>query len=281
MKAISFVVLLAAAVPVTAHAGAPKFDVQVIKDVSYNAAKDADPVRHKLDLYLPKGQKDYPVLFFVHGGGWRKGSKDGFAKLGGRFAGLGIGTVVINYRLSPEVKHPGHVQDVARAFAWTQQNIGKYGGRADKIFISGHSAGGHLVALLATDEQYLKAEKLGLDSIKGVIPVSGPYQMTAKRHGEIFGDEESCRLASPINHVDGKRPPFLFLYAEKDIPMCGELSKSMSEALRKHKGEAEVLLVNERDHGSIMGNIPNEGDPAGQAVLAFIAKHAGLKLSGK
>src|SRR5206468_3096567 len=114
--------------------------------------------KHRLDLYLPEGKSDAPVLFFVHGGGWTVGDKNLFgiaARLGKTLARRGIGLVSINYRLSPKVKHPEHIRDVARAFAWTHQNIGTYGGCKEEIFLCGHSAGGHLVALLSTDTQYL------------------------------------------------------------------------------------------------------------------------------
>src|SRR5262249_4670874 len=154
---------------------------ETIKDVPYYEGKDADAVRHKLDLYLPKGHKNYPVLFFVHGGAWRSGKKELYAPLGNLIARHGIGCVVINYRLSPSVQHPAHIQDVARAFAWTQRHIGKHGGRADQLFISGHSAGGHLVALLATAPSYLKGEKLELSHIKGVIALSGVYTIPPVR----------------------------------------------------------------------------------------------------
>jgi len=178
-------------------------EVEVVKDIAYYEGKDADSVRHKLDLYLPKDQKHFPVLVFIHGGGWRKGSKGGFEKLGRTFAKHGIGKVVANYRLTPQVKHPEHVKDVARAFAWTHKNIGKYGGKPGQVFVSGHSAGGHLVALLATDSSYLKAEGLSLANIKGAIPISAPLLV---KNREVFGDEESCRRASPLNHVKGHTP---------------------------------------------------------------------------
>ena len=103
------------------------FEVEKVGNVAYYEGSDADPVRHKLDFYYPKGPKDYPVLFFVHGGAWRSGSKELYGGLGKVFAKNGIGVVVINYRLSPKVQHPAHVEDVARAFAWTHKNVGKYG----------------------------------------------------------------------------------------------------------------------------------------------------------
>src|SRR5437762_3125531 len=85
------------------------FEVEVVADLDYYAGADADKIKHKLDLFLPKGHKDFPVLFFVHGGAWRHGDKSflGFySSLGKFYARHGIGTVVTNYRLSPKVMHP-------------------------------------------------------------------------------------------------------------------------------------------------------------------------------
>src|SRR5262245_18228170 len=192
MIACATAVLLAISGPVRAdQAKADKtFEVEAVRDITYYEGDDADQVKHKLDLYLPKGQKDFPVLFFVHGGAWSMGDKRFFgvySSFGKQFAKHGIGTVVTNYRLSPGVQHPEHIKDVARAFAWTQKNIANHGGKADQIFVCGHSAGGHLVALLATDETYLKAVGLGLNTIRGVIPISGVYQVPEKMLTSVFG----------------------------------------------------------------------------------------------
>jgi acetyl esterase/lipase len=265
-------------------AGDGTFEVKVIKDVAYNDAKDADKNKHKLDLYLPKDQKDFPVLFFVHGGAWRAGDRRSYGRLGTMFAKHGIGAVVISYRLSPKVKHPAHIQDVARAFAWTYKNIGKHGGKADQIFISGHSAGGHLVALLATNPTYLKAEKLSIANIKGAIPLSGVYVIRpSERMKQVFGmDKDECKTASPMDHVKGKHPPFLIAYASKDLGMIGGMSERFSKALKENKCEVECLKIDDRDHGSIiMKAVRNDDDPLTQAMLKFIAKHAGQKATAK
>ena len=79
---------------------------RVVPNVTYLTANNWDA---KLDLYLPKGHKDFPVLIFVHGGTWKSGSKDLYGGLGKLYARNGIGTVIINYRLSPKVKHPAHI----------------------------------------------------------------------------------------------------------------------------------------------------------------------------
>jgi len=260
-------------------AAPPVSKVEVVKDVAYYDGKDADPVKHKLDLYLPKGQKDFPVVLFVHGGTWKSGDKKIYGPLGETFARNGVGMVITNYRLSPGVKHPAHVEDVARAFAWTHANVGKYGGRADRLFVSGHSAGGHLVALLATDESYLKAHKLSFESVRGVVALSGVYTITPGVFKGTFGkDAEECRKASPLSNVNGKHPPFLIAYADKDYPLLGPLAEQFGKALKKSKCEAEVLKIKDRDHISIIKNLAtNQDDPATRAMFAFVAKHSAKK----
>ena len=98
--------------------------VERIKDVSYYDGPHADAARHKLDLYLPKGKADYPVVILVHGGAWIMGDNRCcglYTSVGEFLASQGIGAVLPNYRLSPGVKHPEHIKDLARAFAWTAQ----------------------------------------------------------------------------------------------------------------------------------------------------------------
>src|SRR5262245_48874078 len=99
-------------------AGKAPWAVKDVKDVTYSSAPGHDPVKHKLDLYLPDGLKDYPVVLFVHGGAWVRGDKNYlgvYRALGRSLARRGVGVAVTNYRLSPKVKHPEHVKDVARA----------------------------------------------------------------------------------------------------------------------------------------------------------------------
>lgn len=264
-------------------------EVETVPDLAYYDGTDADPVRHKLDLYLPKGHKDFPVLMFVHGGAWRSGKKDLYAPLGKVFAKNGIGTVVINYRLTKKAKepgkeaeaqHPAHIEDVARAFAWTHRNIAKYGGKPDQIFISGHSAGGHLVALLATDQRYLKAHKLAISDIKGVLPLSGVYdiQLSGPFFQEVFGkDKDGWKTASPLAHVNGKHPPMLVIYAEKDYVSLDTMAEQFCAALKKCDCDAGVMKIANRDHITIIVQVANETDVTTQAMLGFIAKHASLK----
>jgi dipeptidyl aminopeptidase/acylaminoacyl peptidase len=257
---------------------APAGDVEEVKDLAYYDGKDADPEKHRLDLYLPKGRKDFPVLFFVHGGAWRSGDKRQYAPLGRLFARQGLGTVIINYRLSPKVQFPAHIQDVARAFGWTHANISKYGGRPDEIVISGHSAGGHLVALLATDESYLKAEKLSRADIRAVVALSGVYLILPPLFRSVFGkDDAAYKSASPLQHVGPGEPPFLIVYADRDFPTCGTVSERMCRALKDCKCDAASREIKDRDHISIIRRMAQADDPATQALLDFVARHTSLK----
>jgi acetyl esterase/lipase len=159
---------------------ADTFEVECVRDVSYTDGPRADAFRHRLDLYIPKGIKDYPVVVLVHGGAWVMGDNRCcglYPSVGQFLASQGIGAVLPNYRLSPRVRHPEHVKDVARAVAWVRSHIAEHGGSPDKIFLAGHSAGGHLVSLLAADETYLKAVGLRAADVKGVIAVSGVYRI--------------------------------------------------------------------------------------------------------
>jgi acetyl esterase/lipase len=258
--------------PSPARAGQPD-EVRTVRDIAYYDGKDADPVKHRLDLYLPKGRKGFPVLVFVHGGAWRFGDKKEYAPLGELFARRGIGTVIVNYRLSPKVQHPAHIQDVARAFAWTHARIAEYGGRPDEVFACGHSAGGHLVSLLATDESYLKAEKLSARDIRGVISISGVYLLVPPLFRSVFGkDVETYLTASPMEHISAGRPPFLILYADHDYPTIGGMSERMARALKRVRSTADTMEIEERTHVSIIKRMLDANDPAARAIVDFIGK---------
>lgn len=278
MSALALGAMLGGLCPAQAAENKPvTYQVQTVRDLAYYDGADADKVKHKLDLYLPKNLKNFPVLFFVHGGAWRTGDKNYFGvygAIGQFFARHGIGAVVTNYRLSPAVLHPEHIKDVARAFAWTYKHIAEYGGRSDQIFVCGHSAGGHLVALLATDDDYLKEQGLTLQAIKGVMPMSGVYAIPEMLFPSIFGNDATiCKKASPINHARPDAPPFLIIYADSDFPTCATVSQAFCRALKDKQCAAVCQEIKDRNHISIIFKASQDDDPTGQALLQFIAEH--------
>jgi acetyl esterase/lipase len=291
--------------------------VQETLDVSYG---DGD--LQTLDVFSPKDARDCPVVLFVHGGAWVFGDKDllGLYRGVGTFlARHGVTAMCVNYRLSPAVKHPGHVKDVARAFAWTRAHAGDYGGDPDRILLCGHSAGGHLVALLATDETYLKDPELKLTdadraAVRGVMGVSGVYRVPtpdefkdmmgamlaglAQMSGNalpsplaaamlrnsrdfnpfrvVFGDDKAAgEAASPLTHVHRGMPPFLVLYAERELPLVDGMARDFAKALDKAGDAVEIDRIAGCTHNTILFSLNKPDDPAAAALLPFIARYGG------
>jgi len=300
--------LLAGGTPTVAEESEPgagasvrALPVRVVRNVTYYEGPGANESQHRLDLYLPADQKDFPVLVFVHGGAWSRGDKNElgiYNALGRCFARQGIGVVCPNYRLTPSVKHPEHVRDIARAFAWTFRNIARYGGSSSELFIGGHSAGGHLAALLAVDESYLKAEGLKLQAIRGALTMSALYTIPDPRNPKpakapdasppyktalpvemgyamfsaVFGDDPRVRqLASPIAHVAARLPPFLILCGDNDLPFCDRpWAEAFCKALRTKDCHADFCEMSRRNHVSILWNATFDTDPAMQQMMSFI-----------
>lgn len=272
--------VLTVAVLMAANFGAaqpsPPRAFQAITDVAYYDGPDAHPVKHRLDLFVPDGAKDAPVLLFVHGGGWTSGDKNLYSFIGRAFAEQGFVTAVINYRLSPEVQHPAHIEDVARAFVWVYRNISQYGGTSEKIFVMGHSAGGHLTALLALDEKYLQAHGLTLAAIKGAIPISGVYDVTGmlNLYRTVFGADPQQRWdASPLAHVGPTKPPFFVIYAQFDFPGLDTQGQQLFALLKQNHNEAALFETPGKDHVTIIASIGTTNDPTTEEILQFLHRH--------
>jgi acetyl esterase/lipase len=253
-------------------------NIEIIRDRPYVEGPWADPAKHKLDLYLPAGRRDFPILVFVHGGGWSHGDKkfwfDLYGKLGKTLAGQGIAVAVINYRLAPRHLHPDQARDVARAVAWVHSRIARFGGNPGRLFLAGHSAGGHLISLIACDPQYLAEVGLGFSAIAGVIPVSGVFDVRPENllFNRVFGtDSREKAQASPLTHVKAGLPPFLILHGDQELPYCGdEWARRFHDRLLQAGVSARRCPIADRDHLTIIAKISEPDDPALQAIVEFI-----------
>jgi acetyl esterase/lipase len=252
------------------------YKVKAVRNVAYYEGDDAHKKKHKLDLYLPEGAKDFPVLFFVHGGAWTTGDKDFFGvyeSFAKTYAKQGIGVVVTNYRLSPAVKHPEHVKDVARALAWTYKNVKKHGGNPDAIVLCGHSAGGHLVSLVTADASYLKELKVETKVIKGVVPISGVYDLPDDLMPNVF--DKQGQKASPLRFVREGLPPFLIFYADKDMIGCDKTpSEAFCKALKDKKVSAKTVEVSKSNHIDILVKAGTADTETSKAIVEFVREHA-------
>lgn len=189
------------------------------KDLDYvkPSARDYDKARHKLDVYSPKEKiATGKVMVFIHGGSWDAGSKKLYTFIGRAFAANGITTVIINYRLSPGTKYEGIAFDCARAIAWVKENIHTYGGDPKEIYVSGHSAGGHLAALIISDPTYF--EKVGIPNpIKGCI-LNDPFGMNIYKYLEHgYNGDATFRVTFTNSPVVWKKASPLFLLQKNNI----------------------------------------------------------------
>ena len=251
-------------------------EVEQTKDISYCEGSAEDAAKHKLDIYvpkdLPKGKTNAPVLFFVHGGAWKSGDRSNYVPLGNRYAREGIITVVPSYRLAPKHPHPAQIEDVAAAFAWTVRHIAEYGGDTNRIYAAGHSAGGHLVALLALDGDYLAKYQLSPKALRGVFAWSGVYNLTIGESQEsvIGKDMPGRRAASPLFYVKAGAPPFIVTYCQWDYFSLPGQAREFYQALRQAGVDAELLYVPRESHISEMLSVPRAKDPTVTAALRFM-----------
>lgn len=179
----------------------------------------AGRARHTLDVCRRLDAVAAPVVVFFYGGAWRSGNKDMYRYVGKALARCGYVAVVPDYRIYPEVCYPEFIEDAALAVRWVRDNITRFGGDADQIFLMGHSAGAHIAAMLANDARWLRQVELSShQDISGLIGISGPYDfMPLRNHSlaAIFGGIDRPET-QPIFHVAPGAPPALLLTGGKD-----------------------------------------------------------------
>ena len=221
---------------------------------------------HKLDVYSPKKKvSEAPVMIYVHGGGWKKGDKSRVGAKPGYFTDKGWIFVSLNYRLLPDGKHPANVSDIAQAIAFIHDHAAEYGGDPDKMFLMGHSAGCHLVSLVATDHRRLEEFNKSLTSIKGVIAldtqaydIASLVDSGARMYGEVFGSDAATQKdASPQAHIaKGKDiPPFVVAYSSgiggNNAMARARIGNKFVEALKNAGVEATLVDASDRSHSEI------------------------------
>ena len=246
-------------------------DVDYIEGVDYADDKD------KLDVLMPAGAVNAPVVVFFHGGALMNGDKQIGEVLASTLVAEGIGVVTANYRLSPGVMHPAHMEDATAAFAWTKRHISEFGGDPDRVFIGGHSAGAYLAALMSLDPSYLKAHKLELSAIRGTLPVS-PFlyvEETARdRSKTVWGTNEKVWLrASVTPYVGSGKPPMLLIYADGDEGWRREQNERLKSQLLAAGSKVATIEIANRTHGSIMSKMGEPDDATMKRIAAFIKAH--------
>jgi acetyl esterase/lipase len=190
------------------------FRIQLTQSIAY-----AERSRHRLDVCRPRGAAAAPVIIFFYGGAWQGGYKELYRYVAKALARRGYVAVVPDYRIYPEVCYPDFLDDGAQVVRWVKDNIARFGGDPDKLFLKGHSAGAHIAAMLSIDARWLG--KVGLDprrDIAGLIGIAGPYDLMPLRDEKlkvIFGGVNRPET-QPILHVAPGAPPALLMTGGRD-----------------------------------------------------------------
>lgn len=200
---------------------------QRARDVQYaSSASDAYlQERCKLDVYAPDGGKDLPVVVWFHGGGLTGGDKRSIPR---DLLESGYVVVSANYRLIPRGTVADCIADAAAAVAWTFENIAAYGGSPEKIFLSGHSAGGYLIDLVGLDKRWLAAHGIDADRVAGLIPFSGQV-LTHYSHRKTIGMTPFQPLIdeyAPLAHVRADAPPVVIISGDRELELYGRYEET-------------------------------------------------------
>lgn len=245
---------------------------KVIKDVPYSSSKDTYAQEHcKLDIYYPENLKDCPTVIWFHGGGLTSGNKS----IPGKLKNAGMVVVAANYRLLPNVTIDECLTDAADAVAWTFRKIEKYGGSRSKIFISGHSAGGYLTAMLGLDKSWLAKQGIDANSIAGLIPFSGQAisHFSYRKMNGIDNLQPTIDKYAPLFHVRKDASPLILITGDRELELFGRYEENAYLwRMMKLSGHQSTWLYEIDGHGH--GPM---GEPAFHILHQWIKKLLGEK----
>lgn len=192
---------------------------------------------------FPAARPSGDVLLFWHGGGWTNGYKEWLYFMAPDLVASGVTFVSAGYRLAPQHLFPAGLDDAEAALGWVRDHIGDHGGDPARVFIGGHSAGGHYASLLAVGRR--------VGTVRGVLPISGVYlfgEGSGLSTRPRFLGEGNEAAASPLPQVRPGLPPFLIAHGDRDFPHLMRQAEDMERALRAAGGTVERLVLPDCDH---------------------------------
>ena len=232
--------------------------IRRVPDIRYGEVLGYRPL--ELDLYLPEADGPLPVVVYVHGGGWQRGTRREpppliAADFYDQIAGQGLAVAAVDYRLSGEACFPAPLEDVRTAVGWVRDHAAAYGLDAERVFLWGDSAGGHLALLAALTGAAVRAavawfpvtDLAGMPSDladAGGIPDRGPDSREARFLGAPASSvPDLARQASPVAHAHAGAPPILLLHGTVDDLVPAAQSVRLAEALGRAGAAVELELV--------------------------------------
>ncbi len=221
-----------------------------------------DGPRHRLDVF-PCGVPAAPTLVYIHGGYWQMNDKEPYAFLGEGVGGAGFNLALVEYTLAPAARLDQIVDEVRRAVGWVIGHAKEIDGDPARVFVSGHSAGGHLTAMAMTDRR-----------LAGGVAISGIYDLEPIRlnylNEKLGLDVAEAERNSPIRHVPATSAPLVVTVGLGELPELVRQSEEFAAAWTAHGLRGRYLPVPTHDHFSILEELAR---PNG-VILAALEKLA-------
>ena len=224
----------------------------------------------QLDIYRTE-RANAPVQVFIHGGAWRSGKAQDYAFPADMFVQAGAHYVVPDFAWVQDVG--GSLMPIAeqirRAITWVARNAASFGGDAARIYVSGHSSGGHQAGVLAaTDWQQTG---LPADVVKGYVLISGMYDLVpvslSARASYVRFDERALDELSTMRHLERISAPVTVVYGTLETPEFQRQSREFAEALRKAGKRVQLVVAEGYNHFEVMETLANPFQFAGRAAL--------------
>jgi arylformamidase len=225
--------------------------------------------RQAVDIF-PAEKPNAPVLIFIHGGYWRGGSKNDNCHFAPAYVKAGVTVVLLGYDLCPAVTVAEIVRQARAGIAWVYRNIARYGGDPSRLYISGTSTGGHLVAM-ALAHDWEKSEGLPRNMIKGAAAISGVYDLDPVLYisvnEEIRLNPESARENSPMLHPPLSHAPLIIVVGGDEPRGWRDMSKDFFALCKERGVDCQFIEIPGVHHFSIPALLDDPKSTLSRAIL--------------
>jgi len=219
-----------------------------------------DKPRQRLDLFVADNS-NAPTLMFIHGGYWQGNDKERFVFIVEGPLAHGINVAVVEYTLAPDVRLDQIIEEIRRSVGWLAEHLSEYDADPSRLYVAGHSAGGHLTATM-----------MDLSSVKGGLAISGLYDLEPIRlnylNDKLRLDADESRRNSPLLHLPAKAPRLIIAYGGSELPELRRQSVDYAEAWLGSGLPGRLLPVDGANHFSILESL---ADPKGLLTRALVA----------
>lgn len=238
-----------------------------VLDVAYGTAE-----RQRLDIFT--AGSGTPVLVYLHGGYWQRGDKSAYSFVAAPFVARGVSFVVMGYTLCPQATVPGIAEEVRSGFAWLYRNGGRHGLSPERLNVTGHSAGGHLTAMMLATDWSDRDSDLPADLVKTGIPISGLYDLEPLRHTSINHaariDADAARHCSPLFLEPRPGTPVLAVVGGRETDAFHRQTEALVQRWSDAGARTERYVEPGVDHFDVVERLADPGSTLFRKTLEWL-----------